>query len=172
MVSEGAFSAKLFAALQAAGMPPVPREFSVALTHQRIPASTLEGIARFIQVFDRVTTRAAWQEAARHDAPAIARLPRPEVRFFSAWNFHLPPEGGYQPIEFNDNGSGCLFGDIIIALYYEAVPLDEDQSIMAPVSVCTLTRHIEDLVEREAGAFFEAATRNDLGPPVHCCGQG
>jgi hypothetical protein len=103
----------------------------------------------------------------RDCTPATAR-----GALFQRVEFSPSPEGGYQPIEFNDNGSGCLFGDIIIALYYEAVPLDEDQSIMAPVSVCTLTRHIEDLVEREAGAFFEAATRNDLGPPVHCCGQG
>jgi len=137
-------------------MPDVSREFSVAAKHQLIPATTLEDITGFIQVFDRVTTRAAWREAARRDVPAIARLPRPEVCFFSAWDFHLPPEGGYQLIEFNDNGSGCLFSGIINALYYEAARLDEDQSIVPPASFATLTRHIEDLVEQEVRTFFEA----------------
>lgn len=155
MAFETAFSEKFLAALQAAGMPGVPQEFSVAPQHQLIPATTLEDITHFIQVFDRVTTRAAWQEAARRDAPAIARLPRPEVCFFSAWDFHLPPEGGYQLIEFNDNGSGCLFAGIINALYYESAGLGEDQSIVPPPGFSTLTRHIEDLVEQEARVFFE-----------------
>jgi len=156
MTSDTAFSVEFAAALQAAGMPEVPREFSVAPTHQLIPATMLEGIAHFIQIFDRVTTRAAWQAAARRNVPAIAGMPQPEVCFFSAWDFHLPPEGGYQLIEFNDNGSGCLFAGIINALYYEAAGLDENQSIAPPVSVSTLTHHIEDLVEQEARAFFEA----------------
>ena len=36
---------------------------------------------------------------------------RPEVCFFSAWDFHLPPEGPWQVIEFNDNGSGLMYSD-------------------------------------------------------------
>jgi hypothetical protein len=95
-----------FAALEAAGMPEVPREFSVVPQHQVIPSATLREIARFIQVFDQVTAREAWQAAARRDAPAIAQSSRPETCFFSAWDFHLPPEGDCQLIEFNDNGSG------------------------------------------------------------------
>src|ERR1019366_2717029 len=111
---------RLFAALQAAGMPEVPGEFSVVPRHQVLPSAVLAEIAGFIRVFDQVTTHEAWQAAARREAPAIARLRRPEVCFFSAWDFHLPPEGGWQLIEFNDNGSGFLFAAIINALDHEA----------------------------------------------------
>jgi hypothetical protein len=145
-----------FAALEAAGMPEVPREFSVVPQHQVIPSATLREIARFIQVFDQVTAREAWQAAARRDAPAIAQSSRPETCFFSAWDFHLPPEGDCQLIEFNDNGSGCLFAAIINALYYEAARLGEKQSIAAPVDFSTFAVHIGDLVEQEASAFFGA----------------
>jgi len=153
---EAALSKTFFAALSAAGMPEVPREFSVVPHHQVIPGATLREIARFIQVFDQVTARAAWQVAARRDAPAIAQLPRSEVCFFSAWDFHLPPEGGCQLIEFNDNGSGCLFAALINALYYEAARLGQQHSIAAPVDFSAFTRHILDLVEQEARAFFAA----------------
>ena len=44
-------------ALQAAGMPPVPGEFSVVPQHQVIPASILAEISDFIRAFDRVTGR-------------------------------------------------------------------------------------------------------------------
>src|ERR1022692_4759263 len=115
---------RLFAALQAAGMPEVPGEFSVVPRHQVLPSAVLAEIAGFIRVFDQVTTHEAWQAAARREAPAIAQLMRPEVCFFSAWDFHLPPEGGSQLIEFNDNGSGLLFAAIINALYYEAGACD------------------------------------------------
>jgi hypothetical protein len=151
---EVAFPKKFFAALEAAGMPDVPGEFSVVPQHQVIPGATLQEIARFIQVFDQVTAREAWQAAARRDAPAIARLRRPEVCFFSAWDFHLAPDGGCQLIEFNDNGSGCLFAAVINALYYEAARLGETTSIAAPVDFSTFSRRIGDLVEQEARAFF------------------
>ena len=90
-----------YAALQAAGMPDVPGEFSVAPQHQVIPAAILAGISDSIRAFDRVTGRMAWQ-GRLCEAPVIAQLRRPEVCFFSAWDFHLPPEGGCWLIEFND----------------------------------------------------------------------
>ena len=144
-----------FAALRDAGMPEVPGEFSVVPRHQVLPSVILADIAGFIHVFDRVTTHEAWQAAARREAPAIAQLMRPEVCFFSAWDFHLPPEGGSQLIEFNDNGSGLLFAAIINALYYEAGGLGQEQSIAAPAGIPALNQHIADLVAREARAFFE-----------------
>ena len=104
------------AALQAGGMPAVPGEFSVVLQHQIIPNAILAEISDFILTFDHVTARQAWQAAALLDAPAIVQLRRPEVCFFSAWDFHLPPEGGWQLIEFNDNGSGFTFAVIVNAL--------------------------------------------------------
>ena len=112
---------RFFAALQAAGMPEVPEEFSVVPRHQVIPDATLASIANFVRVFEQVTTREAWQVVARRDAPAIAQLRRQEVCFFSAWDFHLPPEGGCQLIEFNDNGSGLLFAAIINDLYLRGI---------------------------------------------------
>ena len=80
-----------YAALQAAGMPEVPGEFSVVPQHQVIPSTILAGISDFILCFDRVTAREAWQAAALRDAPATVHLRRPEVCFFSAWDFIFPP---------------------------------------------------------------------------------
>jgi hypothetical protein len=155
MDPEAALATQLFAALEAAGLPEVPREFSVVPRSQVIPSATLEEIARFIAVFDRVTARDEWQTAARQDAPAIAKPRRSEICFFSAWDFHLPPGGRCELIEFNDNGSGFLFSAIINALYYEAARLEESKSIAAPVSLPTFTEFIENVVEQEAGTFFQ-----------------
>jgi hypothetical protein len=149
-----------YVALQAAGMPHVPDEFSVIPQHQIIPASILTEIARFIRAFDRVTGRAAWQAAALREAPAIAQLRRPEVCFFSAWDFHLPPEGGCQLIEFNDNGSAFLFAAIINALYYDAAGLGREQQIVAPARLPAFEQHIADLIEQEAKAFFGEGPTN------------
>ncbi len=151
---EAAFPKKFFAALEAAGMPEVPAEFSVIPQHQTIPGATLRDITRFIQLFDQVTAREAWQVSARRGAPEIAQLQRPETCFFSAWDFHLPPEGRCQIIEFNDNGSGLLFAAIINAVYYEAAALGEKESIAAPVDFPMFTRRIGELIEQEARAFF------------------
>jgi len=145
---------RLFAALQAAGMPEVPGEFSVVPRHQVLPGALLAEITGFIHVFDQVTTRKAWQAAARREAPAIAQLRRPEVCFFSAWDIHLPPEGGWQLIEFNDNGSGFLFAAIINAVYHEAAGLGQEEWIAAPAPLPAFNQHIGDLVEQEARAFF------------------
>jgi len=132
----------------------MPGEFSVVPQHQVIPSAILAGISEFIHCFDRVTARETWQAAALLEAPAIAQLKRPEVCFFSAWDFHLPPEARWQVIEFNDNGSGFLFAAIINALYYEAAGLGEGQGIAAPAPMPTFNQNIASMVEREARAFF------------------
>ena len=95
-----------------------------------------------------------WQAAALREAPVIAQLRRPEVCFFSAWDFHLPPEGGCRLIEVNDNGSGFLFAAIINALYHEVVGLGQERQIATPAGLPAFEHHIADLIEREAKAFF------------------
>jgi hypothetical protein len=150
---EPTFRERFFAALQAAGMPE-PGEFSVTPRHQIVSGATLAGIADFIRVFDAVTGREAWRAAALRQAPAIARARRREVCFFSAWDFHCPPEGGFQLIEFNDNGSGFLYAAIVNALYYEAAGLARDAGIATPVAIAAFRQTVADMVEREATAFF------------------
>jgi hypothetical protein len=146
---------RFFATLEAAGIPEAPGEFSVVPRHQIIPSAIIAEIKSFIHIFDQVTTREAWQAAARREAPAIAQLRRSEVCFFSAWDFHLPPEGGFQFIEFNDNGSGFLFAAIINALYYEAAGLEQQKQIAAPRPFPAFNQQIVDLVEREAKSFSQ-----------------
>ena len=145
---------RFFAALRTAGMPESQREFSVAAERQVISSAMLTEIAGFIRVVDQVTSREAWRAAARGEAPAIAQATRREVCFFSAWDFHLPPEGGFWLIEFNDNGSGFLFAAIINALYHKAAGLGQEKGIAPPATVAAFGRTIADLVEREATAFF------------------
>ncbi len=147
-------SESFYDALQAAGMPEVPREFSVVPGHQIIGGAVLAGIADLIRTFDRVAARAAWQAAALRQAPAIAQLRRPETSFFSAWDFHLPSEGGWQLIEFNDNGSGFMFAAIINALYHAAARLQQQEQVSAPPSLPAFEQHIGNLVEQEAKSFF------------------
>ncbi|MGD0640658.1 MAG: hypothetical protein ABSC22_07915, partial [Roseiarcus sp.] len=144
---------RFFAALQVAGMPR-PGEFSVAWGHQVVSAAMLAEIAGFIGVFDAVTSREVWRAAALRDAPAIAKARRREVCFFSAWDFHCPPGGGFQLIEFNDNGSGFLYAAIVNALYYEAARLPRDDAIAPPAAIAAFRQTIADMVEREATAFF------------------
>jgi hypothetical protein len=146
-----------YAELRAAGMPQVPTEFSVVPQHQLIPGAILADISDFIRAFDRVTARGAWQAAALREAPPIAWLRRPEVCFFSAWDFHLPPAGSWQLIEFNDNGSGFLFAAIINALYYETARLGREKRIAPPAHVPVFKQRVRDFVEREASAFFGEA---------------
>lgn len=110
---------KFFAALTASGMPEIPQDFSVVPLAQTIPRTTLVEIDNFIRLFDRVTTRTAWQQAVVAALPQIAQWPRSEVCFFTAWDFHLSFEQGWQLIECNDNGSGFLFAALINRLFYE-----------------------------------------------------
>src|SRR5208282_550667 len=139
------------AALSDAGLP---EGFSVARQPQVVPSGLIADIAGFIRVFDRVTGREAWRAAALSDAPPIAQARRREVCFFSAWDFHLPPEGGFQLIEFNDNGSGFLFASIINALFYDVAELEREKGIAPPASISAFRATIAGLVEREANAFF------------------
>src|SRR5690348_4607514 len=108
-----------FSALTSTGMPKIPQEFSVVPLAQFIAPTTLGEIDDFIRLFDRITSRPAWQKVVTGSAPEIARLPRAEVCFFTAWDFHLSLEQGWQMIECNDNGSGFLFAALINRLFYE-----------------------------------------------------
>lgn len=147
---------RLAAALQKAGMPPIPDEFSVVPSHQKIPRAILEEIDAFVQVFEHVTTRRAWQEIVTTVAPEIARHKRPEVCFFSAWDFHLPPgkPDSWQLIEFNDNGSGFLFAGLINRVFYELCGLEQDEAIVPPPESSVLADHVTSIVESEAKKFF------------------
>jgi len=143
---------KFFRALRDAGMRDVPERFSVALLHQMISRQTFTDIQAFIAVVDRVTTRPAWQNAVTAAAPEIARQARPEVCFFSAWDFHLPPGRAdqWQLIECNDNGSGFLFAALINHLYDE---LWRPRFEGAPV-FAAFTEHVIRMVEAEYQAVF------------------
>ena len=147
---------RLVAELRRAGMRDVPDRFSVASAHQTIPREILAGIDEFIGVFDRVTTRPAWQESALRERGDLAPRAHPEVCFFSAWDFHLPPgrHDAWQLIEFNDNGSGLLFAALINrALWELSGPLLRAE-VEAPHSVEAIARRVAEMVEGEAKAFF------------------
>ena len=147
-----------WSALKTAGMPEVPEQFSVVPFPQKIPRSILADIATFISTFDRVTSRKTWQEKVTASCPEIARLPRPEICFFSAWDFHLPPQlpGHWQLIEFNDNGSGLLFAGLINAIFYELSPDLEPTRLQPPLTLPALRDWLANLVEREARRLFGA----------------
>ncbi len=140
--------------LRDAGIPGVPDEFSVTFAHQEIPAAVLAEIDDFIRVFEDVTTRPAWQEnvvgSSGHGLPSQ----RPEVCFFSAWDFHLPPDGPWQVIEFNDNGSGLLFAGFINEFYHALLEPERQAVLEAPPSAAELGRHVIRMVRREAEGFF------------------
>jgi hypothetical protein len=142
-------------------MPAVPADFSVVGRHQVVPAPMLAEISDFIRAFDRVTSRGAWQAAALSVAPPVAQRRQPEVCFFSAWDFHLPPDDRWQLIEFNDNGSGFIFAAIINALYYDAAGLAQDKEIAPPANLPMFKQRIADFAEQEARAFF-GQRREDL----------
>ena len=147
---------EFFAALTASGMPEIPQDFSVVPLAQLIPVTTLVEIDDFIQLFDRVTTRASWQQWVTATAPNIVQTPRGEVCFFTAWDFHLSPEQGWQLIECNDNGSGFLFAATINRLFYELSDLEQNLSIVEPPSLGALRQRLASFVEREAKEFFGA----------------
>lgn len=140
--------------LRARGIPGVPDEFSVTFAHQVISAAVLDEIDAFIRVFEDVTTRPVWQEAAVGSSGQNVPARRPEVCFFSAWDFHLPPEGPWQVIEFNDNGSGLLFAGLINECYHALLEPDRRAAVQAPPAAAELGRHIVRMVQREAEGFF------------------
>jgi hypothetical protein len=147
---------RLFAALRAAGMSEVPTRFSVATVWQEVPGAVLAEIERFIRVFDRVTSRPAWQEAVTVSAPHIAREPRPEVCFFSAWDFHLLPgrPDGWKLIEFNDNGSGLLVAALVNRLFWEDHDLVRLDRLVAPPVFPAVAARVAGMIEGEAHQFF------------------
>ncbi|MGB5632970.1 MAG: hypothetical protein WBM86_09370 [Waterburya sp.] len=147
---------RFWSALRTAGMPEVPEQFSVVPFPQTIPQSILAELATFIDTFNRVSGRRAWQERVTSLGPKIVRVTRPEVCFFSAWDFHLPPEepGEWQLIEFNDNGSGLLFAGLINAIFYEVAPELERTALKPPWSFPILSEWIANIVETEARRFF------------------
>ncbi len=147
---------RFWSALRTAGMPEVPEQFSVVPFPQKIPQSILAELATFIDTFDRVTRRQAWQEKVTLQVPQIARLTRPEVCFFSAWDFHLPPEapGDWQLIEFNDNGSGLLLAGLINAIFYEVAPESELTALEPPWSFSVLSEWVTNILETEVRRFF------------------
>jgi len=138
-----------FAALTSSGMPKIPQEFSVVPLAQMIPSRTLGEINDFIRLFDRVTTRTTWQKFVTQSVPEIARFERREVCFFTAWDFHLSPEGGWHLIECNDNGSGFLFAALINRLFYELSDLALDRTIEEPASMRAFTDQLSTFIERE-----------------------
>ncbi len=141
--------------LRRAGMRDVPGRFSVASAYQTIPRDTLAGIDEFIRLFDRVTTRPAWQEAALPERRDRAR-PHGEVCFFSAWDFHLPPgrPDAWQLIEFNDNGSGLLFAALINRALWELSDSFLRAEVETPPAFDAIVRRLAEIVEAEATAFF------------------
>jgi hypothetical protein len=145
---------EFFAELTAGGLPEVPRDFSVVPLAQLIPRSTLVEIDDFIRLFDRVTTRASWQQSVSAPAPKIAHTPRTEVCFFSAWDFHLSGEQGWQLIECNDNGSGFLFAALINRLFYELSDFGQNLSIEEPLSMGAFRERLATFIERETKEFF------------------
>jgi hypothetical protein len=150
----GEFRDRFFAALTAAGMPKVPEEFSVAPFAHIVPHATVAEIDAFIGVFDRVSTRPAWQRIVTADAPPIARSKRPEVCFFTAWDFHLSPDLGWHLIECNDNGSGFLFAGLINRIFYELSDSRQRKTLEPPPHVSVITERIAAMVSQEAEMFF------------------
>ncbi|HEY7168841.1 MAG TPA: hypothetical protein VIB79_30055 [Candidatus Binatia bacterium] len=145
---------KFFSALSRAGLPDIPREFSVVPHPQLLPRRTVTEIDEFIRIFDRVTTRASWQDTAVAGAPEITRQKRPEVCFFTAWDFHLSPEQGWQLIECNDNGSGFFFAALINSIFYDLSDLRRDRLIEPPAAISKFENQLTSFVEREAEGFF------------------
>ncbi len=153
---------RFFELLQNTGMPRIPDEFSVVPLYQAIPCSILTEIDRFIDVFERVTTRPLWQETVAADAPQIAQQQRPEICFFSAFDLHLPPNApeNWQLIEFNDNGSGLLFAERINRTFYETFELALNKEIVAPSELPVFNEFITNMIAAEAKAFY---SNKDIG---------
>ncbi len=151
--------ASFFDALRASGMSAAPDGFSVALVAQEISAVELGEIDEFIRVFDRVTSRTSWQEGVTSSAPEFVRHHRPEVCFFSAWDFHVPAEAPerWQLIEFNDNGSGFLFAAMINHYFHELSGLRNRGGVEPPPTLSAFNERLLTMIEGES-VFFGGAT--------------
>ena len=79
---------------------------------------------------------------------------RSEVCFFTAWDFHLSPEQGWQLIECNDNGSGFLFAALINRVFYELSDLRQDHSVEEPPPMDAFTEQLALFIEREIKDFL------------------
>jgi len=145
---------ELWSRLRDAGIPGVPDEFSVTFAHQAVPAALLAEIDGFIRVFEDVTTRPVWQENVIRSSGQDVPLGRPEVCFFSAWDFHLPPDGPWQVIEFNDNGSGLLYAGLINESFHALMEPASKAALEPPPPAAELEKRITQMVRREAEGFF------------------
>jgi hypothetical protein len=156
---------RLFARLRQAGLPEVPERFSVAPLHQEIAAAAAAAIDGLIDVFERVTTRPRWREAVLRDAPEIARHGHGELCFFSAWDFHLPPDRPDRPqlIEFNDNGSGFFVAALVNRVAYEVLGLDGRPDLEPPEALGDFRRSVIARFEDEWRAFPAGARQRPLG---------
>lgn len=162
MRKDDEFAKRFFAVLEAAGLGAIPDAFSVVAAHQTIPRETLDEIGEFIRIFDRITSGEKWRSAALGEAPASARSASPEICFFSAWDFHLPPEGGWRLIEFNDNGSGLLLAAAINSLYFETAGGIDREAVETPPSFSAVEQRIVEMVKQEATAFFGDAANPSI----------
>jgi hypothetical protein len=145
--------AEFFSRLTASGMPEVPQQFSVVPCAQLIPHTTLNQIDEFIRLFDRVTTSAAWLRRVTAAAPEIARARRREICFFTAWDFHLSPERGWQLIECNDNGSGFLYAALINRIFYELSDFTRASTVLPPPTIDAFENRLAELIDRESREF-------------------
>jgi hypothetical protein len=89
-------------------------------------------------------------------AAQLVRQKRSEFCLFSAWDLHFPPDQPekWQMIEFNDNGSGLLFAELINRKYYDTYSLAENKTLKAPPKLCVFNKFIADMIRHEAKAFF------------------
>ena len=142
--------------LQCAGLPPIPEVFSVVPAAQTIHREIIEEIEAFIRVFDSVTTRASWVDRTLRELPPAGQKRR-EVCFFSAWDFHIPPDSPkrWQLIEFNDNGSGFMFAARINRCFYELAGLEGDRFIEAIPPLPEFGHRLRKMVEQEAQGFHD-----------------
>ncbi|AKU95798.1 hypothetical protein AKJ09_02462 [Labilithrix luteola] len=152
---------RVVAALRDAGLSDVQARLSIAPVHQVIPHSVLAEIEAFVRLFDRITTREAWQTTVTVDAAEVARVARPETCFFSAWDFHVPPDrpSEWQLVEFNDNGSGFLLAALLNRHHFELGNVAQRGSIEAPASYDSFAAKLLAMIRAEGEAFF--------GEPLH-----
>jgi hypothetical protein len=155
---------RLVSALREAGMTDVPAWFGIAAAHQEIPGAVLVDIDDFLRVFEHVTQRDAWRKAATEGAPVIARAERRETCFFSAWDFHVPPDRpeDWKLVEFNDNGSGFVFASLLNHFHHETCDVGRNRPIEEPADARSFAERIVSMMRAEAESFFGAPLRDGV----------